>query len=35
MQTGHNNVTLHSSFGSSGGGGGGGGGSVDVDEYVL
>jgi len=32
VQTGHNNVTLHSSFGS---GGGGGGGSVDVDEYVL
>ena len=29
MQTGHNNVTLHSSCGS-GGGGGGGGGSVDL-----
>lgn len=31
MQTGHNNVTLHSLCG----GGGGGGVDVDVDEYVL
>ena len=32
MQTGCNNVTLHSSCG---GGGGGNGVDVDVDEYVL
>jgi len=31
VQTGHNNVTLHSLCG----GGGGGGVDVDVDEYVL